>query len=222
MSFLPTGTVYGTLLNFPRERDALGERMSAAPYKAPPSAPVLYLKPANTWTPHGRPIALPADAREVWVGATIAMVIGPQALVPAPHSAIECVAGYVLMNDLSLPQPNLFRPPVRFNCIDGFLGIGPEVVPAEHAGDPAAFTLEVRLDGELVQSLSFAELVRSAPQLLADVSEFMTLHPGDVLMLGSDVLDGGVRLTARPGQRIDLDAPGFPTLSNTLATESAA
>ena len=223
MSFLPTGTVYGTLLNFRRERDVLGERMSAPPHKASPNAPVLYIKPANTWTPHGGRVAVPAGAREVWVGATIGMVIGPQALgAGSVLMAIEHVAGYVLMNDLSLPQPNLFRPPVRFNCIDGFLGIGAGMVPAGQAGDPAAFTLDVRLDGETVQSLSFADLVRTAPQLLSDVREFMTLHPGDVLMLGCDVLDGGAHLTARPGQRIDLVAPGFATLSNTLVTETAA
>lgn len=223
MSFLPRGTVYGTLLNFRRERDALGERMSAPPYNAPPAAPALYVKPANTWTAHGRPIALPAAAREVWVFATIGMIIGPQALADATDPAIRSVAGYVLMNDLSLPQPNFFRPPVRCNCIDGFLGIGAEVVPAAQLGDPAGFTLEVRLDGEIAQTVSFADLVRPAPQLLADVSEFMTLRPGDVLLLGSDVLDErGSRLTARPGQRIDLDARGFPTLSNTLATQAAA
>lgn len=221
MSFLPTGTVYGTLLNFRRERDALGDRMSAPPHDAPPNAPVLYIKPANTWTPHGRAIALPADAREVWVGATIGMVIGPQPLVAGAPGAIEHVAGYVLMNDLSLPQPNLFRPPVRFNCIDGFLGIGAEPLPAGDAVDPSAFTLELRIDDRLVQTVGFADLVRPAAQLLSDVSEFMTLRAGDVLMLGCDALEGeGGRATrplARAGQRIELSAPGFATLSNTLA-----
>ena len=46
--FPMTGTVYGVLLNFQAERDALGERMSLPPYQAPPRAPVLYIKPANT------------------------------------------------------------------------------------------------------------------------------------------------------------------------------
>ena len=60
MSHFPTGTVYGTLLNFRAEWDALGARMSEAPYKAPPKAPVLYVKPANTWSTDGAAIAVPA------------------------------------------------------------------------------------------------------------------------------------------------------------------
>ena len=50
MSFVPTGTVYGTLLNFRGEWEAWATRMNEAPYKAPPKAPVLYIKPANTWS----------------------------------------------------------------------------------------------------------------------------------------------------------------------------
>ena len=220
MSFLPQGTVYGTLLNFRREYDALAEQMDAPPYKAPPNAPVLYIKPANTWTPHGRAIVLPAGADEVWIGATIAMVIGPAALVHRAPDAMNHVAGYVLLNDLSLPQPNLFRPPVRYNCVDGFLGIGSDVLPAADAGEPAAFEIEVRIDDQLKQTVRFADLLRPAAQLLADVSEFMTLHPGDLLMLGCNVQDNGQRLTARAGQHIEISARGFATLTNTLAAEA--
>ena len=220
MSFLPQGSVYGTLLNFRREYDVLAEQMNAPPYKAPPNAPVLYVKPANTWTPHGRAIALPAGSDEVWIGATIAVVIGLKPLVHSASDAMNHVAGYVLLNDLSLPQPNLFRPPVRYNCVDGFLGVGSDVLPAADAGDPAAFEIEVRIDGELKQTVRFADLLRPAAQLLADVSEFMTLQPGDLLMLGCDVQDNGQRLTARAGQRIEISAPGFATLTNTLAAEA--
>jgi 5-oxopent-3-ene-1,2,5-tricarboxylate decarboxylase/2-hydroxyhepta-2,4-diene-1,7-dioate isomerase len=57
--YLPTGTVYGTLLNFQREHALWAPRMSEAPYKATPQAPVLYIKTANTFTPAGHAIALP-------------------------------------------------------------------------------------------------------------------------------------------------------------------
>lgn len=222
MSFLPTGTVYGTLLNFRQERAALGPRMTAPPYNAAPRAPVLYIKPANTWTPNGRSIVLPAGASTVWVGATIAMLIGPPAPATSDKSAMDNVAGYVLLGDLSLPQPNLFRPPVRYNCADGLLGVGSTVLPASPEIDPREFRLEVRIDGALRQTVVFTDLVRSAPQLLADVAEFMTLRPGDLLMLGCDVLPGsGERLTAQAGQRIELGAPGFEPLLHPLVAEAA-
>ena len=207
MSFRLTGTVYGTLLNFRGEREALGQVMHQPPYQAPPQAPVLYIKPANTWTAGGDPIALPADVAEVEVGATIGMVM------KAPGEP----AGYVLLCDLSVPHTSFFRPPVKSKCRDGFLGVGATLLPASAAVDAAHFVLEVRIDGHLRQTVRFEELVRPAPQLLADVSEFMTLAAGDVLMLGCDA----GRPLARAGQRIEISAPGLGTLSHALILEAA-
>ncbi|MEJ7688551.1 MAG: fumarylacetoacetate hydrolase family protein [Variovorax sp.] len=207
MSFLPTGTVYGVLLNFRGEVERLAPQMHQPPYNAPPRAPVLYVKTANTWSPHGRTIALPADVPEVEVGATIAMVIG----------ADGDIEGFVPMNDLSIPHPSFFRPPIRFKCIDGFLGIGPALRDAQEVSDPSAFRLEVRIDGELRQSIDFSQMVRSASQLLADVGAFMTLAHGDVLMLGCDA----DRPLARAGQRIEIGGPGFESLINTLVGDAA-
>lgn len=203
MSFLPHGTVYGTLLNSQGEWDALRAQMDQPPYKAPPKAPVLYVKPANTWSVHGAAIPVPSHVAQVEVGATIAMVMGI-----APGT----VAGYVLLNDLSVPHASFFRPPVRFKCLDGFLGIGAALVPPAEAGDPSQLKLEVRINGELKQAFDLAGLIRPAAQLVADVNEFMTLQPGDVLMLGC----GPNRPLAKAGDRIDISAPGFGTLTNTL------
>ncbi|HEX7865924.1 MAG TPA: fumarylacetoacetate hydrolase family protein [Variovorax sp.] len=205
--FLPTGTVYGTLLNFRAEVEALAPQMTQPPYKAPPKAPVLYVKTANTWSPHGNTITVPAAVPEVEVGASIGMVIGAEG----------DVEGFVLMNDLSIPHASFFRPPVKFKCVDGFLGIGPVLRDAQEVADPSSFSVEVRINGELKQSLDFSQLVRPAQQLLADVGDFMTLAHGDVLMLGC----GPGRPLARAGDRIDISAPGFETLSNTLAKEAA-
>ncbi len=216
-TFLPTGTVYGVLLNFRGEIEALEPQMNQPPYKAAPKAPVLYVKPANTWSAHGASIAVPARVPEVEVGATIAMVMGPQTQMNPAQDAIESVASYVLMNDLSIPHASFFRPPVKYKCLDGFLGVGDQALAADSAGDPASFTLEVRINGAVRQSVNFAHLVRNASQLLADVGEFMTLRAGDVLMLGCD----GGRPLAKVGDRIEISAPGFGTLSNTLVAEGA-
>jgi len=198
--YLPTGTVYGTLLNFRAEWDALSPHMHAAPYKAPPEAPILYVKTANTFTPHGAPIALPAGVAQVEVGATIGLVMGGSGQV----------AGCVLMNDLSIPHTSFYRPPVKYKCLDGFLGIGAAL--RTDGADPASFSLEVRIDGQTCQRADFSELVRPPAQLLADVADFMTLRAGDVLMLGCNA----GRPLARAGQRVDIVAPGFEVLSNAL------
>jgi 5-oxopent-3-ene-1,2,5-tricarboxylate decarboxylase/2-hydroxyhepta-2,4-diene-1,7-dioate isomerase len=205
MSFVPTGTVYGTLLNF-RGEWAWAPKMSEAPYKAPPKWPVLYIKPANTWSAAGAEIPLPARVPEVEVGATIAMVM------KAPGQ----VAGYVLMNDLSIPHAGFFRPPVKFKCLDGFLGVGSTLLPADSSVDAAQFLLEVHVNGDLKQRVNFANLVRPAARLLSDVGEFMTLGAGDVLMLGCDV----GRPLARAGDRIEISAPGLGTLCNKLVAQA--
>jgi 5-oxopent-3-ene-1,2,5-tricarboxylate decarboxylase / 2-hydroxyhepta-2,4-diene-1,7-dioate isomerase len=207
-SFLPTGTVYGTLLNFKTELAAMQPQMNQPPYKAPPQAPVLYIKPANTWSVNGASIAVPARVPAVEIGATVAMIMS--------HQQIR----YVLMNDLSIPHHSFFRPPVKFKCLDGFLGMGSQTVETDQ---PQDFKLEVSVNGEVVQKLDFSQLVRPAGQLLADVSEFMTLHDGDILMLGCDCLSTGKRPLAKVGDVITISAPSHPalgTLSNTLAAEA--
>ena len=210
-TFMPTGTVYGTLLNFKTELAAMQPQMSQPPYKAPPHAPVLYVKPANTWSANGASITVPARVPDVEIGATIAMVVS---------GGLNSQIRYVLMNDFSIPHNSFFRPPVKFKCLDGFLGIGSQTIEADM---PEDFKLEVRVNGDLVQSLDFSQLVRPASQLLADVSEFMTLHEGDVLMLGCDCLPDGKRPLARVGDVISINSPNHPalgTLSNTLVAEA--
>ncbi|WP_048438040.1 fumarylacetoacetate hydrolase family protein [Caenimonas sp. SL110] len=207
MSIPPLRTVYGTLLNFRGEADAWASKMNEPPYKAPPRAPVLYIKPANTWSADGANIPVPARVAQVEVGATIGMVM---------KSAHE-VAGYVLMNDLAIPHDSYFRPPVKYRCLDGFLGIGARIRPRNETGDPSVFRLEVRINGELKQTVRFSDLVRPAEQLLADVSEFMSFAPGDVLMLGCDI----GRPLARVGDTIAISMPALGTLTNTLIAEAA-
>jgi 5-oxopent-3-ene-1,2,5-tricarboxylate decarboxylase/2-hydroxyhepta-2,4-diene-1,7-dioate isomerase len=207
MSDVLRGTVFGTLLNFRGELEALGDKVNQPPYKAPPKAPVLYIKPANTWSADGAQIPVPANVPQVEVGATIAMVM------KAPGE----IAGYVLMNDLSVPHASFFRPPIKYKCLDGFLGVGGTLLARSDAVDPSKFAIEVRVNGELKQTVAFNNLVRSPAQLLADVSEFMTLGSGDALMLGCDM----GRPLARVGDRIEISAPGLGSLTNTLVAEVA-
>ena len=69
-------TVYGTLLNYHDALAALGDAVDAPPYKAPPKAPVLYIKPRNTWVADGDAVIVPHDVAELEAGATLGLVIG--------------------------------------------------------------------------------------------------------------------------------------------------
>lgn len=218
-TFWPRGTVYGSLLNFQTELASLGERMHAAPYQAPPVAPVLYVKTANTWSANGSVVALPPGASQLEVGATVAMVIGAPVFGARASRAHSSVAGYVLANDLCVPHASFYRPPVKAKCADGLFGVGPHCVPAALAGDPARWVIEVRINGALRQSVDFAGLLRDAATLLADVSGFMTLQSGDWLLLGC----AGGRPLAAAGDSLEIrvaERPEFGVLVNRLSAPS--
>ena len=204
------GTVYGVLLNSQAEWQAAAPLMASAPYQAPPKAPVLYIKTANTWTLSGHAIAVPSQHASVEIGATLGVVLTEQG----------AVRGYVLLNDVSVPHSvaaqGFYRPPVKYKCIDGFLGVGAQLLPASDLPNPHAITLEVRINGTLRQTVQLGQMRRLLPQLLADVDAFMTLQAGDVLMLGLDVCHDGAEAGQRPhavvGDVVDIHAPGVPGL----------
>jgi len=220
-AFWPQGTVYGTLLNSRAELAALGDQPNQPPYKAPPKAPVLYIKTANTWSPSGDAIPVPPHVPLVEVGASVAMVMGPPRFDIPGTDVAPGVAGFVLVNDLSIPHASFFRPPVKFKCLDGFLGLGSHCVVPPEAGNPDTLVIDVRINGELRQTVDYADALRDAVTLLGDVGDFMSLRPGDLLMLGC----APGRPLAGVGDRIDITVrgrPAFGTLSNTLVARTSS
>jgi 5-oxopent-3-ene-1,2,5-tricarboxylate decarboxylase / 2-hydroxyhepta-2,4-diene-1,7-dioate isomerase len=205
------GTVYGTLFNHADALAALGAAVHAPPYKAPPKAPVLYIKPRNTWAGDGDAIVVPAGVLELEIGATLGLVIGRTACRVGEADALSFVAGGVIVNDVSVPHASYYRPSLRFKARDGFCPIGPFVAMAQ-LGSVDALQVRVELDGNVVHRSSTAGLIRPAARLLAEVSGFMTLVPGDVLMLG--VAAAAPR--AHAGQRVSILIDGLGRLDNTL------
>ncbi len=205
LRWTPKGTVYGTLLNFRREWDLWSARMTQDPHKAAPQAPVLYVKTANTFCPAGQDLLLQDGVSEVDIGATLGLVIGEQAQV----------VGAVLLNDWSVPHTSYYRPPVKFRCRDGFLGL-PAQVTSGQVQDWATLQMDVRRNGERVQTVNLRGLMRNLSALLADVGEFMTLQPGDVLMVGTDCLADGTRPRAKAGDQVEISAPGFASVITTV------
>lgn len=203
----PQGTVYGPLLNFRREWDLWSPRMTQDPYKAAPQAPVLYVKSANTFNPSAQ-LILQDGVAEIDIGATVGVVLGANG---QPQAAL-------LLNDWAVPHSSYYRPPVKFRCRDGYLGLGAPRPWAEL--DAASVQLQVFCNGELVQSIDFSQLKRPLAQLLAEVTAFMTLQEGDMLMLGTDCLPDGTRPRARAGDTVRIEAPGFAPFSQTVVADA--
>ncbi len=213
---VPTrGTVIGTLLNDRSALAVLGDAMSAAPYLAPPASVVLYVKPQNTWTACGAAVMVPASLQEVEIGATLGIVIGATACRVSEESALDVVAGYTVVNDICEPHASVYRPAIRQRCRDGFCPIGPWVMARQEVAAPDALDVRVVVNGELRATCSTANSVRSVARLIADVSAFMTLGAGDVLLTGVP----GNAPRARAGDRVRIEIDGVGALENLLVAE---
>jgi 5-oxopent-3-ene-1,2,5-tricarboxylate decarboxylase/2-hydroxyhepta-2,4-diene-1,7-dioate isomerase len=208
-------TVLGVLLNHRSAWDALAPAMAAEPYKAPPKSPVLYLKPANTWSDAGQPIVLPPGIAAVQAGATLGIVIGRTCSGVRVAEAMAFVAGYTVVNDISVPHSSFYRPPLKHNCRDSFCPIGPLVVAAARIAAPDALHVRTHVNGRLLQETSTAELMRPIAQLIAEICDFMTLQPGDVLLAG--VAHGAPLLHA--GDRVRIEIDGLGALENPVLAQ---
>jgi 5-oxopent-3-ene-1,2,5-tricarboxylate decarboxylase / 2-hydroxyhepta-2,4-diene-1,7-dioate isomerase len=220
--FRLSGTVYGTLLNHSSALAVLEGQVSLPPYKAPPRAPVLYLKPRNTLARSGEPVEIPAavpgaQPLELEVAACLGIVIGRTACNVSEEEGLEHVAGFLLVNDVSIPHPNYYRPSVRYKARDGFCPLGPRVTARAAVPDPDALILRTYVDGALVQTMRTADLIRRVARLLADVTEFMTLVPGDVLAAGAAAPAPRVRA----GQTVALEADELGTLTTPFVAAAA-
>lgn len=216
---VPTrGTVYGVALNSADELAALGEALEQPPYKAAPKAPVLYIKPANTWVGAFDEFRMPEGVDGMEICAAVAVVLGTDATRVKRENAWACVSGITLVADLSVPTASFFRPPVRFKCLDGSCAIGPWVVDAGSVPLLETLVLEVVVDGETAQRVPMNRWVRDAAHLIADISAFMTLREGDVLMLGC----GPDRPRVTAGQRVQVRCAGIGTLSPQVVREGTS
>lgn len=212
-----SGMVYGALLNHRSALAALGSAANEPPYGAPPVAPVLYIKPRNTLAVSGDVVRIPLGIPELEVGACLGLVIGRTACRVSEARALDHVAGYLIVADVSVPHDSYHRPSIRYKARDGYCPLGPAVLERAALGRPDALTIRTYLDGVLLQTASTADLLRPAARLLADVTEFMTLSPGDVLALGAAAPAPRVR----SGQTVMIEIDGLGRLSNPYLATAA-
>lgn len=210
-----SGTVYGTLLNYKGEYAKLEPSMNDDPYKAPPKAPILYIKPINTHIGYGTAIPLPEGVEEVSIGAALGVVIGKSAKKIKKENALDYVAGYTIVNDVSIPHESYYRPAYKEKARDGFCPIGPWVLDRDAIGNPNELGIRVFINGELKQENTTSNLIRSVEQLLEEVTDFMTLYEGDLLLVG--VPENPPLAKENDSVKIEIDGVG--TLENKVIKE---
>ena len=137
----------------------------------------------------------------------------------AEADALDHVAGYLIVADCTVPHPSHFRPQIRALARDASCVLGPRVVARAEVGDPDALAVRLFVDGGLASTSSTADHVRGAARLIAEVSDFITLAPGDVLLVGS--APGAPRV--RAGARIAVEVERLGRLeTHVVASERTA
>jgi len=165
----------------------LNYRQHAAEVGAePPPHPIVFGKYRNALAAPGATVTLPANSTKVDYEAEVAFVVGRRAKDVAAADALDYIAGYTLLNDLSARDLQGRTPQwMPGKIFDGAAPCGPWLVTPEEAGPPDAIAIELTLNGETMQDSDTGDLIFAIPELVADLSSLMTLEPGDIVATGT-------------------------------------
>jgi 5-carboxymethyl-2-hydroxymuconate isomerase len=151
-----------------------------------PERPLLFAKWQSAVIASGEPIVIPPGVEQVDYEAELAAVIGSRVKGVSVENALEAVAGYTCLNDVSARVLQFADGQwTRAKSLDSFCPIGPRVVPREEIGDPQSLRIRCRVNGETLQDASTGDMVFGVAELIAYVSETITLEPGDVIATGT-------------------------------------
>jgi 2-keto-4-pentenoate hydratase/2-oxohepta-3-ene-1,7-dioic acid hydratase in catechol pathway len=151
-----------------------------------PEKPLLFAKWQSAVIASGEPIVIPPGVEQVDYEAELAAVVGARVKGVSVENALEAIAGYTCLNDVSARVLQFADGQwTRAKSLDTFCPIGPHVVPREEVGDPQSLRIRCRVNGETLQDGSTADMIFGVAELVAYVSETITLEPGDVIATGT-------------------------------------
>ena len=175
-----------------------------------PDRPLLFLKPPNAVAGHGDEIPLPAGKERVDHEAELAVVIGEQARNVDAANAEAYIAGYTCFNDISnRDDQDREQNWVRGKAFDNSAPMGPVIAPPAAVPDDAV--VELRVNGETRQSSTIEHLIFSVPELIEEITTYMTLEPGDVIATGTPAGVGPLS----DGYEVAVEIEGIGTLEHT-------
>ncbi|TQS45693.1 fumarylacetoacetate hydrolase family protein [Cryptosporangium phraense] len=209
---LSTTAVWGVGLNYHGKAALTGRPV--------PTSPILFLKPSSALTTHRASLPIPAGLTEQFdYEAEVGIVLG-RALVDAdPEDVWDAVAGIIAANDTTARDVmKATGTPVLAKGFPGCAPFGPTVLPLADVEDPNAIPVASWVDGEQRQESSTADLIFDVPDLLARLSRYARLEPGDVVLTGTPPGTGQDRGDyLRPGQQVTIAVGGLTPLVNTIS-----
>jgi len=186
-----------------------------------PEPPTIFAKFANALVADGTEVELPPYSRRVDYEAEVAFVIADRCKDVAESEALDHIAGYTLLNDLSARDYQFKTPQwMPGKVFDGAAPCGPALVTPDEAGAHDAIEISLTLNGDQMQSGNTADLVHSIPALVAYLSKLMTLEPGDIVSTGTPAGVGSLRdpkVWLKPGDEVVVTSPQLGTLTTRLS-----
>lgn len=189
----------------------------------PPAAPMFFAKFANTLIGSGEPIVLPKESSKMDYEAELAFVIGKKAKHVPLDEALNYVAGYMNLNDIS--ARDLQRETSQFfrgKGGDTWAPCGPYLVTSDEVPNPGELSIRSILNGEVMQNSNTRELIFGIPFLIYQLTKTVTLEPGDIISTGTPSGVGQARkppVFLKPGDVIKVEVQGLGTLENPCVAE---
>ncbi len=181
-----------------------------------PDQLAVFFKPPSALVGHRTPVIYPSGVSYMHYEVELAVVIGRRCRKVRPENAYSVVGGYTIANDVTVRDfiVNFYRPPVKAKGWDTFGPLGPYLV-VDEVEDPHQLELRAYVNGELRQRGTTAALAYSIPELIAFLTEFMTLEPGDVILTGTP---RGISPVA-PGDVMRMEVDRLGALENPVVEE---
>lgn len=187
------------------------------------TAPRIFLKPSSSVVGPGAAVRIPPAVTKPDWEAELAVVIGRPAWQVPEGRALDHVAGYTVLNDVSAREFQFDQPLAMTSFakgLDGFCPMGPWLVTADAVGEPWDLEVTCHLNGEEVQRGNTHDLIFSVPALIAYLSRYMELQPGDVIATGTPAGSGHFRTPPRylkSGDRLRLEVARVGILEHSIA-----
>jgi 2,4-didehydro-3-deoxy-L-rhamnonate hydrolase len=183
-----------------------------------PERPLLFAKWPNTLIGPGEPIVIPTISEQVDYEAELGVVIGSKVRGVSVENALEAVAGYLCVNDVSGRDLQFSDGQwVRGKSLDTFCPVGPALVPASEIPDPQALGIRAILNGEVMQESTTQNMVFGVAEIVAFVSQAITLEAGDLIATGTPAGVGVFRdpqVFLEAGDEITIEIDGIGALTN--------
>ncbi len=189
--------------NYAKHAEELGNEV--------PDRPLLFLKPPNALAGHGDTIPLPAGKEKIDHEAELCVVIGEQCRNVDAADAMDVIEGYTCMDDISnRDDQRQEKNWVRGKAFDGSAPLGPVLATPDEVPEDAA--VQSRVNGELRQDGSLSHMIFSVPELIEEITTYLTLEEGDVIATGTP--EGVGPLT--DGDTVEIEIEGIGTLEHSV------